>query len=60
MCLFLIINTASVQLIPATVIALRSAAGSANPSEIVASTMIASAGSLTAGITAAMLLKRYY
>lgn len=35
MCMFLIINTSSIQLIPATLIALRAAAGSANPTEII-------------------------
>ncbi len=33
-CLFLILNTVSVQLIPSTVIAMRAAAGSADPSKI--------------------------
>ena len=41
MCMFLIINTSSVQLIPATVIALRSAAGSMNPAEIIGTSLIA-------------------
>lgn len=35
MCMFLIINTSSIQLIPATLIALRTAAESANPTEII-------------------------
>ena len=39
MCMFLVINGSSVQLIPATVIAMRSSAGSANPSEIVGTTL---------------------
>jgi len=60
MCLFLIINTASVQLIPTTVIALRSAAGSTNPAEITASTLIASIFALTTGIISARLLNRCY
>ncbi len=34
MCIFLILNTASVQLLPLTIIAVRAAAGSSNPSEI--------------------------
>lgn len=60
MCLFLIINTASIQLIPTTVIALRSSAGSAMPAEIVSTTLIASMCSAIAGITFAMILKRHY
>lgn len=60
MCLFLIINTASVQLIPTTVIALRSAAASSDPAEIVGTTLIATICAATAGIVFAKLLKRYY
>jgi spore maturation protein A len=60
MCLFLVINTASIQFIPTTVIALRSAAGSANPAEIVSTTLIASFCAAAAGITAAVVLKRFY
>jgi len=60
MCLFLIINTASIQLIPTTVIALRSSAGSAMPAEIVSTTLVASMCSAIAGITFAMILKRHY
>ena len=60
MCLFLVINTASVQLIPTTVIALRSAAGSANPTEIVGTTLAATICSTITGVTAAMILRRFY
>ncbi len=60
MCLFLVINTASLQIIPTTVIALRSAAGSADPSEIVSSTLAATLCSLLSGVTAALILKRFY
>lgn len=60
MCMFLIINTSSIQLIPATVIALRSAAGSANPSEIVGTGLIATICSTLTGIIAAKILKNYY
>lgn len=42
MCTFLAINTAGFTLIPTTVIALRVATGSSNPSEIVGTTLIAS------------------
>lgn len=60
MCMFLIINTSSVQLIPATVIALRSAAGSNNPAEIIGTSLIATTCSTLMGIVAAKILKRYY
>ena len=60
MCMFLVINPSSVQLIPATVIALRSAAGSANPTEIIGTTLIATLCSAVTGITAVFILKRFY
>jgi spore maturation protein A len=60
MCLFTVLNTASVQLIPTTVIALRSAAGSTGPAEIIGTTLAATICSAAAGITAALILKRFY
>ncbi len=60
MCMFLVINTSSVQLIPTTVIALRSAAGSANPTEIIGTAFIATVCSTLAGIASVFILKRYY
>ncbi|MBM7583388.1 spore maturation protein A [Caldicoprobacter guelmensis] len=60
MCMFLIINTSSVQLIPTTVVALRSAAGSSNPTEIIGTAFIATVCSTMAGIIAAKVLQRYY
>jgi len=41
MCTFLALNTASITLIPGTIIALRAAAGSANPVEIAGATLVA-------------------
>lgn len=52
MCMFLILNTCSIQLIPATLIALRSAAGSVNPSGIICAVWITSLSSTIAGVTA--------
>ena len=60
MCMFLIINTSSVQLIPTTVIALRSAAGSLNPGEIVGTTLITTIISTLVGIIAAKMFRRLY
>ena len=58
MCMFLIINTSSVQLIPTTVIALRSAANSLNPSEIIGTTFIATTCSTLVAIIAAKIFRR--
>lgn len=56
--LFCALNTASVQLIPASVIALRAAAGSRAPGEIVGATILASICGATAAVVAAKLLAR--
>lgn len=50
MILFLVINTAGVQLVPTTMIALRAQAGAANPADILAPTLIVTAVSTAAGI----------
>ena len=50
LCLFLVINASSVQLFPATVIALRAAAGSANPGSVTLPTIAATAISTAVGI----------
>lgn len=55
---FLVINTSSVQLIPATVIAIRVSAGSANPTEVIVPMILATAAATIAGITAVKLLQR--
>jgi spore maturation protein A len=60
MCTLLVINTSSVQLIPATVIGLRSAAGSAHPAEIIGTTLIATTVSTLAGLVAVKMLERLY
>lgn len=54
------LNTASIQLIPASVIALRVAAGSRAPAEIIGATILASACGLVAAVTAARLLGRFH
>jgi spore maturation protein A len=58
--LFLAINTASIQLVPTTVIALRAAAHSKEPAETLLPTLVASACALTAGIVAAKLLEKVW
>lgn len=58
MCMFVVLNTASIQLIPTTVISLRQTYGSAAPAEILVPVWISSVCALTVGITAAKLLER--
>lgn len=58
MCMFVVINTASIQLIPATLIAMRSSIGSQMPTEIIVPIWITSTISLLAGVTVAKLLER--
>ncbi len=55
---FLAINTSSVTLIPASVIAIRASAGSANPAEIIGPTIIATAASTVAAVITVKLLQR--
>ncbi|WP_408956069.1 nucleoside recognition domain-containing protein [Natroniella sp. ANB-PHB2] len=50
MCTFLVINTSGLTLIPTTILALRVGAGSSNPTEIVGTTLFATACSTIAGI----------
>jgi spore maturation protein A len=58
MCTFLVINTSNVQVIPATVIAIRASAGSANPAEIVGPAIVATTISTVVGIITVRLLGR--
>ena len=57
MCMLLIINASAVQLLPMTVIALRSAAGSAAPAEIVVASLIATSANTTVAIAAAKIFQ---
>lgn len=50
MCMFLVLNTACIQLIPATVIAIRLQAGSKNPTEIIVTTFVSAITAATMGI----------
>jgi spore maturation protein A len=56
--LFCAMNTASLQLVPATVIALRAGAGSRAPAEILGATLLASACGVAVAIGSATLLAR--
>ncbi len=52
MCTFLALNTSGITLVPATVIALRTSAGSVNPTEIVGTAVIATTCSSISALTA--------
>ena len=58
MCTFLAINTASVQLIPATAIALLASAGSTRATAIVGTALLATLCAATVAITSAKLLEK--
>ena len=58
MVMFLAINTSSVTLISSSVIALRAAAGSANPTEIIAPTILATTASTAVAIIACKVLHK--
>ena len=60
LCMLVVCNTASIQLIPTTVAAVRSGAGSTAPFDILPAVWLASALSVTAGILAARLLARLW
>lgn len=58
MCMFLAINTSSVTVVPATVIAYRASAGSANAAEILGAALVATTCSTTVAIIASKLLSK--
>lgn len=58
LCLLVVLNTASIQLIPATVAGVRSAAGCAAPFDILPAVWLTSILSVTAGLSMAKLLSR--
>ena len=59
MCMFFIINASSIQLVPTTVLTLRASAGSANAGIVILPTLLATAASALAGISSALLLRRW-
>ncbi len=60
MAMFILINTASIQLIPTNVIAIRSSLGSKEPSSIILGVWVATITAAVVGITAAkILMKRF-
>ena len=58
MCMFVVLNTASIQLVPTTLISLRQTYGSAEPGAVILPIWIVSLCALTVGITAAKLFER--
>lgn len=60
MCLLIVMNTASIQLIPATVAAVRASLGATSPFDILPAVWVTSLCSVTAGILAAKLLRRFF
>jgi spore maturation protein A len=60
MILFVVLNTASLQLVPTTTALLRSQAGSVTPLDILPAVICASAVSITAGVIMAKLLNRAF
>lgn len=60
LCMLVVCNTASIQLLPATVASVRAAAGCAAPFDILPAVWLASAISVTVGICAAKLLGRVW
>lgn len=58
MCRLVVMNTASIQLLPTTVAALRSSAGCASPFDLLPCVWVSSLISVAAGLTAAKLLSR--
>ena len=60
MCLLIVCNTASIQLIPTTVAAVRSGAGCRSPLDILPAVWLTSGISVAAGICAAKLLRRVW
>lgn len=60
MCLFLAMNTAGFQIIPATVIAILVAIGSKNPTEIILPTMIVTSTAFISAIIVAKILQKLW
>jgi spore maturation protein A len=60
LCMLVVCNTASIQLIPTTVASLRAAAGCATPFDILPAVWLASLISVTVGVTAAKLFSKVW
>lgn len=60
MCLLIVMNTASVQLLPTTVASVRASLGAGSPFDILPAVWVTSILSVSAGILAAKLLRRFW
>lgn len=60
LCLLVVLNTASIQLLPSTIASVRAAAGAASAFDIMPAVWISSAISVTVGLMAAALFKRLW
>lgn len=60
MIMLIVLNTASIQIIPTTIIAIRSSLGSKDPTSIIFPVWIATACAGVAGITVTKILIKYY
>lgn len=60
MCLFLVLNAASIQLIPSTIISIRAACNSANPGVIILPAIISTTIAAIVGVICCKLLQKYF
>ncbi len=60
MCMLVVLNTTSFQLIPTTIIALRTAAGSAEPMSVIAPIWITSICSIAAAVAAVKVMTKFF
>jgi len=58
MCLFLVVNAAPIQILPATVLSLRASVGSANPGIIILPAVASSFAAVSAGVITCKLLEK--
>lgn len=59
LCLLVVLNTASIQLLPTTIAGVRAACGAERPFDILPAVWLASVLSVLAGVTAAKLMSRF-
>ena len=60
MCTFLALNTSCITIIPATIIGIRIKAGSVNPTEIVGTTIFATAWAMLVAVALDRLMRRFF
>ena len=60
MALFLVLNTAAIQIIPTSVISIRAACGSANPAIIIGPAIVATGSAAIMGVIYCKILQRYF